>query len=82
MTKAFLKPANPGDVIRDPVTKAPLPPEGAAVELDVLWRRRVARREVVATTEKDIAKGKAERLAAEAKAKAVEVKAAEPAAKE
>lgn len=70
MSKAFLKPARAGDVIRDPLTKALLPPEGAAVVIDTLWRRRLTRGEVVATTEKDVARGRAERLAAEAKAKA------------
>lgn len=81
MSKAFLKPANAGDVIRDPVTKAPLPPEGAGVVLDTLWRRRLARKEVVQTTAEAVAKGKAARLAAEAKAAAkaeAEAKAAAP----
>lgn len=83
MTKAFLKPANAGDVIRDPVTKAPLPPEGLAVEMDTLWRRRLKRGEVVETNDKDVAKGKAARLAAEAKAKAAATPAeAAPEAKE
>ena len=70
MSTLYLKPARAGDVIRDPLTKAPLPPEGAAVVMDTLWRRRLTRGEVVPTTEKDVAKGKADRLAAEAKAKA------------
>ncbi|MBA4358044.1 MAG: hypothetical protein C0405_10010 [Desulfovibrio sp.] len=31
----------PGLVVRDPVTMAPLPPEGAAKPMNTYWRRRL-----------------------------------------
>lgn len=66
MTTLFVKPADPAEVIRDPVTFRPMPPEGAEVPADTIWLRRLGREEVVKTTAEAIAKGKAERERAEA----------------
>ena len=41
MSKAFLVP-KPGYVVRDPRTRQPLPAEGAEMELDSYWLRRLA----------------------------------------
>lgn len=40
MTTKHLIPAD-GRIVRDPATRAALPPEGRAVELDIYWRRRL-----------------------------------------
>ena len=44
--RKVLKPAE-GRLVRDPVTKQPLPPEGKEVEMSSYWTRRVASGEVV-----------------------------------
>jgi hypothetical protein len=44
--KTRLIPA-PGRRVLDPVKLVPLPPEGAEVELDGYWRRRLAQGDVV-----------------------------------
>ena len=36
-----VKPADPNAVIRDPITKMPLPAEGADVPDNVFWQRRL-----------------------------------------
>ena len=43
----FVKPA-PGLVVRDPVTKFPLPAEGREVQLSSYWQRRLNSGDVVA----------------------------------
>ncbi len=43
----MVKPANAGDLIRDPITRKPLPPEGAEVPATIHWFRRLNRGEVV-----------------------------------
>lgn len=42
-----VKPTIPGAVIRDPVTRQPLPAEGGEVPDNVFWRRRLIFGEVV-----------------------------------
>jgi regulator of protease activity HflC (stomatin/prohibitin superfamily) len=39
----------PNGLVRDPVTRVPLPKEGADVTLDTYWRRRIADGSVTAT---------------------------------
>ncbi|WP_299378826.1 DUF2635 domain-containing protein [uncultured Kiloniella sp.] len=47
MKKAFLKPAEEGLIVRDPVTLLPLPAEGDEVEFNSHWRRRLAQGDVM-----------------------------------
>lgn len=42
-----LKPRLPGAIVRDPLTSAPLPPEGRPVVLTTYWRRRLLFGDVV-----------------------------------
>ena len=42
-----LKPAVPGTVVRDPLTREPLPPDGAEVQMTTYWLRRLAQGDVV-----------------------------------
>jgi hypothetical protein len=42
-----VKPAKPGNVIRDPRTRRPLPAEGATVPDTTFWQRRLDAGEVV-----------------------------------
>lgn len=46
--KKHLRPATPELIVRDPVTRQPLPAEGAEVELTPYWRRRLIAEEVLA----------------------------------
>lgn len=57
-------------IVRDPISRRKLPPEGAKVPDTSYWRRRLKDKDVVRTTAEAIAKGLRERLAAEAKARA------------
>jgi len=36
-----VKPTDPNAVIRDPITRMPLPPEGAEVPDNLFWQRRL-----------------------------------------
>lgn len=45
--RCVIRPASPTLVVRDPITKAPLPVEGSQVELTSYWRRRMADGSVV-----------------------------------
>lgn len=42
-----VKPVVPGAIIRDPVTRRPLPQEGGEVQDNIFWRRRLRDGEVV-----------------------------------
>lgn len=42
-----VKPADPTAVIRDPITKLPLPAEGGEVPDNIFWTRRLIAGEVV-----------------------------------
>ncbi len=57
-------------VVRDPRSRAKLPHEGAKVPDSSYWLRRLKCGDVVKTTAEAIAKGKNERLAEEARARA------------
>ena len=46
MTRLCLCPKKPTAIIRDPVTKRPLPPQGAQVPMTAFWRRRLRAGEV------------------------------------
>ncbi|NDY41252.1 DUF2635 domain-containing protein [Dissulfurirhabdus thermomarina] len=46
MARIHVRPA-PGRLVRDPVTHAPLPEEGALVEDSTYWRRRIRVGDVV-----------------------------------
>ena len=46
-TSATLKPATATLVVRDPVTRLPLPAEGEAKPLDTYWSRRLVDGDVV-----------------------------------
>ena len=59
----FVKPKKPKAIIRDPLSRVQLPPEGRRVPDSSYWVRRLNHGDVVLTTAADIAKGKAERLA-------------------
>lgn len=48
-----VRPVDPSAVIRDPHTKAPLPPDGGDVPEDIFWTRRLAAGEVVRCDEAD-----------------------------
>ncbi|WP_034627447.1 DUF2635 domain-containing protein [Desulfocurvibacter africanus] len=43
----FVKPSRPGLVVRDPVTKEPLSPEGREVPRNSFWTRRLTGGDVV-----------------------------------
>lgn len=75
VTLLYVKPAG-ATPVRDPAdpTLAPLPAEGKAVPKTTYWLRRLTDRDVEPTTADAIAKGKAARLAKEAKAAAGETK--------
>lgn len=47
ITRLHVRPAVPGSVVRDPLTRRPLPPEGALVEPSQYWHRRLVMRDVV-----------------------------------
>lgn len=70
METIFVKPARAGDLIRDPVSKQPLAPEGEAKPRNSTWVRRLLRREVVETTAEEIAAALAAKAKAEAEAQA------------
>lgn len=78
----YIKPAVAGAIIRDPVTLRPLLPEGDEKPRTVHWLRMLGRADVVETTPEAIAKGKAERLAAETAAEAEPASAKRKTAKE
>ena len=44
-----VRPKNPKAVLRDPITKRALPPEGGRVPDSTFWRRRLMRGEVILT---------------------------------
>jgi len=44
---ALLKPAHADVVVRDPITREPLPSDGACKPLDTYWCRRLADGDVV-----------------------------------
>lgn len=71
MNTAFIKPARPGVLLRDPATGETIPPEGAAIVMGAhraYWLRRVKDGDAVMTAEKprDMAGTKQARPAAAA----------------
>lgn len=46
MSRVWVRPLE-GQIMRDPDTRAPLPAEGAEVELTTYWRRALVRGDVV-----------------------------------
>lgn len=49
-----IKPARPGDVVRDPVSLKPLPTEGEPKTRSIYWQRRLAAGDVVIVPEAGI----------------------------
>lgn len=49
MDTVWLKPADKDLIVRDPVTLAPLPEDGAEKVLDTYWRRRIKDGDVIET---------------------------------
>jgi hypothetical protein len=43
----FVRPVSPGLIVRDPITRQPLPSEGAEKPRDTYWLRRLADGDVV-----------------------------------
>lgn len=79
MAELHLKPARQGDIIRDPISGHIMPAEGETKPRNPHWLRRLGRKEVAETTAEAIAKGKKEREAKEADARAAtESVSAEP----
>lgn len=50
METRYLKPASPELVVRNPVNRLPLPVEGAEVEMNTYWQRRLNDGDVVDAT--------------------------------
>ena len=53
MSKAILRPAKPGAIVRDPKTRKALPPLGLEVEIDTYWRRRLKGGDVIEVASPD-----------------------------
>ena len=46
----YIKPARPGEIVRDPVTMIPLAPEGELKPFTLHWRRQLAVGDVIRST--------------------------------
>jgi hypothetical protein len=62
MAKEFLKP-RPGLIVRNPLTKEPLPADGAEVVMSSYWRRRIQDGDAVKATKKSSASASAKKEA-------------------